>query len=58
MVHTFNPNTWEVEAGNSLWIQGQPGLLDEKHPNRNKQTNKQINKHSKAASQLGEFQSI
>ena len=26
MTHAFNPNTREVEAGGSLWIQGQPSL--------------------------------
>jgi hypothetical protein len=24
--HTFNARTQEVEAGGSLWVQGQPGL--------------------------------
>jgi hypothetical protein len=28
-VHTFNPRTWEAEAGGSLWVQGQPGLQNE-----------------------------
>ena len=23
---SFNPRTWEAEAGRSLWVQGQPGL--------------------------------
>jgi hypothetical protein len=26
MAHTFNPSTWEAEAGGSLWVWGQPGL--------------------------------
>ena len=26
VVHAFNPRTWEVEAGRSLWTQGQPCL--------------------------------
>ena len=25
MVHTFNPSTWEAEAGGSVWVQGQVG---------------------------------
>jgi hypothetical protein len=29
MVHTFNPSTWETEAGVSLWVWGQPGLQSE-----------------------------
>ena len=29
MVYTFNPSTWEAEAGRSLWVQGQPGLQSE-----------------------------
>ena len=28
VVHAFNPNTQEVEAGRSLWVQGQPGLQE------------------------------
>ena len=27
--HTFNPSTWETEAGESLCVQGQPGLQSE-----------------------------
>ena len=27
--HTFNPNTQEAEAGQSLGVQGQPGLHSE-----------------------------
>jgi hypothetical protein len=27
--HVFNPSTWEVEEGGSLWVQGQPGLHSE-----------------------------
>ena len=23
-----NPSTWEVEAGESLWVRGQPGLQE------------------------------
>ena len=26
VAHTFNPSTWEAEAGGFLWGQGQPGL--------------------------------
>ena len=26
VAHAFNPNTWEAEAGRSLWVGGQPGL--------------------------------
>ena len=29
MLHTFSPKTWEVEAGRSLWVQGQPALQTE-----------------------------
>ena len=29
MVHIFNLSTWEVEAGGSLRVQGQPGLQSE-----------------------------
>jgi hypothetical protein len=25
----FNPSTWEAEAGESLWVQGQLGLQSE-----------------------------
>ena len=28
VVHTFNPSTWEAEAGASLWVWGQPGLQE------------------------------
>ena len=28
-VYDFNPNTWEAEAGGSLWVQEQPGLCSE-----------------------------
>lgn len=28
MVHSFNPRTWEVEAGSSLQVQDQPGPQD------------------------------
>lgn len=27
VVHTFNLSIWEAEAGESLWVQGQPGLI-------------------------------
>jgi hypothetical protein len=26
VAHTFNPRTWEAEAGGYLWVWGQPGL--------------------------------
>jgi hypothetical protein len=48
VVHTFNPSTWEVEAGgflssrpawSSKWVPGQPGLYRETL-SQNKQTNK------------------
>ena len=29
VLHTFNPSSWEAEAGGSLWIRGQPGLQNE-----------------------------
>ena len=29
MVHVFNPNAQEAEAGGSIWIQSQPGLQSE-----------------------------
>jgi hypothetical protein len=29
VVHTFTPSTWEAEAGESLRVQGQPGLQSE-----------------------------
>ena len=29
MVYTFNPSTWEAEAGKFLWVQGQPSLQSE-----------------------------
>jgi hypothetical protein len=25
VAHNFTPNTWEAEAGRSLWVWGQPG---------------------------------
>jgi hypothetical protein len=28
VAHTFNPSTWEAEAGD-FWVQGQPGLQSE-----------------------------
>jgi hypothetical protein len=28
-MHTFNPSTWEAEAGRSLGVQGQPVLQSE-----------------------------
>jgi hypothetical protein len=52
VVHTFNPRTWEAEAGRFLssrpawstkWVPGQPGLHRETL-SQNKQTNKQTNK--------------
>lgn len=27
MVHTFSPNSWEVDASESLWFQASPGGL-------------------------------
>jgi hypothetical protein len=29
VVHTFNLSTLEAEAGEPLWVQGQPGLQSE-----------------------------
>lgn len=29
VVHFFNPSIWEVEAGISLWVWGQPGIHSE-----------------------------
>ena len=29
VVYTFNPSTWEAEAGRSLWAWGQPSLHSE-----------------------------
>jgi hypothetical protein len=29
VAHTFNPSTWEAEAGGFLSFQGQPGLQSE-----------------------------
>ena len=29
VVHSFNHNTWDTEAGRSLQVQGQPGLQSE-----------------------------
>jgi len=26
VAHDFNPTTQKAEAGNNLWVQGQPGL--------------------------------
>jgi len=50
VAHTFNPTTWEAEAGGFLWVRGQPGLQSKfqeswsytKKPclKQNKQTNK------------------
>ena len=28
VAYAFNPNTWEAEAGGSLWVLGQPGLQE------------------------------
>ena len=28
VTHTFNPSTWEAEAG-GFWVRGQPGLQNE-----------------------------
>lgn len=30
MVHSYNSSTWEVEAGKSLQVQGQPGIKKSK----------------------------
>lgn len=27
VAHSFNPSIWEEEAGERLWVLGQPGLL-------------------------------
>lgn len=32
VAHTFNPPTWEAEAGRALWVRGQPGLESENLP--------------------------
>jgi hypothetical protein len=29
VAHTFNPGTWEAEAGRALWVQGHPILQSE-----------------------------
>jgi hypothetical protein len=58
VAHTFNPSTWEAEAGRFLssrpawstkWFPGQPGLHRETLSRKNKKqkTNKQTNKKSK-----------
>jgi hypothetical protein len=26
VTYTFNPHTQDIEAGRSLWVQGQPGM--------------------------------
>ena len=39
VMYTFNPTTWEAEAGGFQWVLGQPVLC--RDPNSNKQTNKQ-----------------
>jgi hypothetical protein len=50
VAHTFDPSTWEAEAGGFLssrpawsteWVPGQPGLYRETLSQTNKQTNKQ-----------------
>ena len=28
VAHAFNPSPWEAEAGGSLGVRGQPGLLE------------------------------
>lgn len=30
VAHSYNPSSWEVEAGESLQVQGQPGLKKKK----------------------------
>lgn len=44
MVYTYSPTTWEVEAGVSVWVRGQPGLqssrmvrVKQRSPNLKKQ---------------------
>jgi hypothetical protein len=55
VAHTFNPSTWEAEAGRFLsprpawfskWVLGQPGLYRETLSRKNKQ-NKQTKKNLK-----------
>ena len=56
VAHTFDPNTWEAEAGGFLWIRGQPGLQSEVQNNQDyteklsqnasKQASKQTNKQT------------
>jgi hypothetical protein len=50
VAHTFDPSTWEAEAGGFLssrsawsteWVPGQPELHRETLSQKNKQTNKQ-----------------
>jgi hypothetical protein len=52
VVHTFNPSTWEAEAGGFLssrpvwsteWVPGQPGLYRETLSWKTTKTNKQTN---------------
>jgi hypothetical protein len=55
VAHTFNPSTWEAEAGGFLssrpaWVPGQPGLHRETLSRKNpKKQNKQANKTTTSA---------
>jgi hypothetical protein len=73
VAHTFNPSTWEAEAGGFLssrpaWstkrVPGQPGLHREtlsqnknKNKNKNKQTNKQRNQRKRGKNVASELYS-
>ena len=40
VTHTFNPSTWEAEAGRSLWVGGQSGWTTAKIPGKPRQHRK------------------
>jgi hypothetical protein len=64
--HTFNPSTWEAEAGGFLssrpawstkWAPGQPGLYRETLSwKTNKQTNKQTNNEKRKHMSINELE--
>ena len=47
VVWDFNPNTWNTEAGGSLWVQGQPGLQSEFQDSQDCYTEKPCLKRTK-----------
>jgi hypothetical protein len=61
VAHAFNPSTGEAEAGGSLWVQSQPGLLQSEFQDIQKlcsENPNQTNQTKKAKSLCGSYKSL